>query len=594
MRRQLIARFNFDAGYSDSRNPLGERTNVSTEGSFGILRLGESYNRPFQGYYSKGTIASSSKSTGASLMFPIGDTWGGIKAVGGSASGSVTEDYDQKLYYLGAGTPMREGVSIQKESGTFTYNATSDVAGQAITETTHGMVTGDIVYMTVSSGVINPELTASRAYYVYRFDANTFYVCTTLANAIAGTGITLTDAVGVITVHKGQDITLGAGLKVASNPILDGNSLPVMYQDEDDAGLGRPDIPVVTVPTTVPANYTGLFNGSISFQIAEIRDRTNEGSDLTTVQAPVRSIASATSSVVTPQNKAVEITFPSASNGTTHWAVFATKIGDGGVGVHYRAPYRTSANADATLYYGISETTVAAATNRTLVFDFRDSDLYPEEAWIYDLPPEDGTMFVDIDAVKVVLGSLDGTVGQVSLPNFKESYNPRHIITFPEPVTAVLQRLSKEKALVACRNSIHILSYVGFRDDNVPACVLETLIPDVGIKKQQNWAYGAGVIVAWIDGAGLATIGFDGSIDYTFGREVSKFTRSWVTDDVKIGFDPKTRSFVAAHGGVSVSFCTESGLWADPVDRDRAVDGPGEGRTGRESECVGELHRVFL
>lgn len=530
-----------------------------------MLRLGESYNRPFQGYYSKGTLAASSKSTGAAIMFPLGDTWGGIKFSSGSASGTITEDSEGTLYYMGAGYAMRQGVTMQIESGTFTFDSTSDISGANITETSHGMVTGDVAYVTVSSGALPTGLTANRAYYVYRVDANTFRLCTTLANAFAGTGISLSAAVGVTTVHKGTDISLSSALKVASNPVFDAAGLAVMYQDEDACGLSRPDVPAVNVPTAIPANFTGLFTQSVSFQIARIRDRANEGVDLTTIQTGARGIASATSAVVIPQNKVVEITFPDAASNQTHWAVFATKQDFGGTGVHYRAPWRATTDANEDLIYGISETTVAAATNRTLTFDFRDGDLYPEEAWIYDYPPPDGSMFVDIDAVKVILGAYDGTIGAVSLPNFKESYNPRHIITFPEPVTAVLQRLYGEQALVACRNSIHVLTYQGFRGDDTPACVLQTLIPDVGIKKQQNWAYGAGMIVAWIDGAGLATISLNGQIDYEFGKEVTKFTRSWTSDNVKIGFDPKTRSFVAAHQGVSVSFCTESGAWADPI-----------------------------
>ena len=577
MRRQLITRFNFDGGYSDSRNPLAERANVSAEGSFGMLRLGESYNRPFQGYYSKGTLAASGKSTGAGLMFPLGDTWGGIKFNSGSASGSVSEDADQRLYYIGAGKPMREGVTIQKESGTFVYDQTADIdAGtDTITENTHGMVTGDVVYLTIATGTAlafqSSGLIVNRAYYVYKVDTNSFKLCATLADAIAANPVNIAATVNTITVHKGTDIELAANLQVASNPVTDGAGLAVMYQDEDDCGLSRPDIPLVDVPSTIPTGYTGLFNGTRSFQIARVRDRNNEGIDLDTVQTIARGIASATSAVTNPQNKTVSITFPTVASNQTHWAVFATKEGFGGVGVHYRAPYRTSTDDAATLYYAISETTVAAAANRTLTFDFRDSDLYPEEAWIYDEAPQDGTFFVDIDAVKVVLGCYDGTIGMVSMPNMKESYNPRHIITFPEPVTATLQRIYGEQALVACRNSIHILSYEGFRGDDTPSCVLRTLVPDVGIKKPSNWAYGAGMIVAWIDGAGLATISVSGGlamsadIDYTFGREVAKFTRNWTSDDVKIGFDPNTRSFVAAYQNVSVSYCIESGAWADPV-----------------------------
>lgn len=53
------------------------------------------------------------------------------------------------------------------------------------TVTSHGFLTGDKAYVTVTQN----GFTANTTYYVHKIDANTFHLCTTLANASAGTGI---------------------------------------------------------------------------------------------------------------------------------------------------------------------------------------------------------------------------------------------------------------------------------------------------------------------------------------------------------------------------------------------------------------------
>lgn len=569
MRRSLISRYTFDRGYADSRNPLAEGTDTSAEGSFGMLRLGEGYNRPFQGFHSKGA------QTGSSVMMPLGDTWGGIKAVGGNASGSIVEDYSGKIYLIGAGTPMRQGIPVQKEVGTFVLSAVSTGSDYFDRGVATGLVAGDAVYFTGAG--LTTDLTVNRIYYVSIVTSDRFRVHLTRASALAGTGyvdVTSAGTPATTTVHYGDDITATAALQIASNPLTDTAGLNTFYQDVDSAGISVVDAPLVSVPTTKGATYQGLINGSISFKIAAFRDRENEAADILNINAPVRAIASATSQVVVPNNGTVRVTFPAMPSGGTHWAVFATRVTFGGVGIHSRVGWRAqSTDVDSSDWiYGIPEESITTREvndgDRNLEFDFKDADLYPEDAWLYDLGPEDGTFFLRMENVGVVLGALDGTVGYVSLPNYMESYNPRHLLYFPEPVTATLQRQMGEYALVACRNSIHALQYVGFQDDDRPSVTMITAVPDVGIKKQSNWTYGGGMAALWVDGAGIATLtmqGDQGVIDYEFGREVAKFTKSWTSDNVKVAFDPKTRSFVFAHQDVSISYCLESGAWADPV-----------------------------
>ena len=202
-----------------------------------------------------------------------------------------------------------------------------------------------------------------------------------------------------------------------------------------DAGLPQPsalDVAVLAAP--VGAGVVGLTNGPVSFKVARFRATTGG-----------RSIASVTSAVVIPAKQSIRLTFPLASTGQTHWRVFATQEGFGGIGLHYALKYGTGTAA----VIDIPESVVAAGTidgiGRSLEFDYNTGDLLPELAYIDDYPPPAGTHAVRIENVMVVLGAIvdsssavsstnTGTVGAVSLPNFYESYKPDHRVYFAEQI----------------------------------------------------------------------------------------------------------------------------------------------------------------
>lgn len=581
MRRELLASLVPQGGYVDSANQLAGGQGYG-EGSCNQLILGDD-PVPFQGYTSKGGA------TGSALMSPLASTWGGIK-IQSSASGSLVEDYSKTLYMIGAGYPSKEGVTLQAYASTPTtivIDPATDVntGTDTFTENAHGLATGSQLRYTDDGAVAIGGLTQDTTYFVINVGANTFKLATSWVNAQAGTAIDITSTgTGNQTFTKGVDMTLSTQLKVATSQLSD-----YLYRYFDTAGLARPDAPTLEVPTAVGSNYTGLIDGAISFKVAAIRDRQSAGTNLTSPIADVRSIASTTSAVVVPQRRSVKITFPTAVTGQTHWAVFATKVGFGGTGVHYRVGYRTSTAESATWIFGIPEETVAAASTRTLEFDFRDGDLLPEEAWLFDYVPPQGTHFLRMENVGVVLGCYDGTVGAVSLPNFFESYHPRHLLYFPEAITACLHRQIDNFAYVACRNSIHVLQYVGYRGDDYPSCTVSTISPEVGIAHPQNWAAGGGMICAFIEGSGLALITKDG-IDMTFGKEIRRFVSSWTAASTVVGYDPKSKSFVIGNGAVSISICLENGFASTPV---YAVDFSVSGNWQSAINSRGELVASF-
>lgn len=72
--------------------------------------------------------------------------------------------------------------------------ADADVATATdrIAETAHGLKTGDAIYYACSGAGVITGLTANTIYYVIRVDADLFKLATTLALALAGTAIDLT------------------------------------------------------------------------------------------------------------------------------------------------------------------------------------------------------------------------------------------------------------------------------------------------------------------------------------------------------------------------------------------------------------------
>lgn len=324
------------------------------------------------------------------------------------------------------------------------------------------------------------------------------------------------------------------------------------------AGLAQPSSPDVGIVAVSGGGLTGTITGPVSVKIARLRNKTG-----------ARSIASTTSAVIVlVQGQTVRVTFPTAATGQDYWAVFFTQQGFGGVGLHYRLACQGSLD--------ISEATVAASSvdgvSRSLEFDYKDGDLVPELAYIDDYVPPAGTHAVRLENVMAVLGCYPdsvsaptstntGTCGAISLPNFYESFKPRNLVYFPEPVVGVLARPSDSYAYVLCRNSILTLQYVGLQDG--PACAVTVAIPDVGVANQHNACQAFGRIFLWVENGGLVGMNADGSIDYNFASPVKEFTKNWDNTTV-VGFNPATLSIVASNGSESVSFCLQNGKWSTP------------------------------
>lgn len=326
-----------------------------------------------------------------------------------------------------------------------------------------------------------------------------------------------------------------------------------------DAGLPQPSAPDCAIIDTPGVNYEGITNGPVSFKIARLRLTTGG-----------RSIASVMSAVLVPASKSIRITFPLASSGQTHWRVFSTQEGFGGIGLTYALRY----GIDAAAVLDIPESVVAAGTidgvGRSLEFDFHTGDLVPELAYIDDYPPPAGTHAVRIENVMVVLGAVvdstsavtstnTGTVGACSLPNFWESYKPDHRVYFAEQIVDNRARPTDSYAFVAHRNSITALQHVGLRDG--PAVALTTILPDVGITQPHNWCQVGGLLYMRVANGSFVRMRPDGSIDYAWASDIYDLVKDWDESTVVAPhFD--TMSVVISNGGQAYSFSLLNQQWS--------------------------------
>lgn len=237
--------------------------------------------------------------------------------------------------------------------------------------------------------------------------------------------------------------------------------------------------------------------------------------------------------------------------------------------------------------------------SRSLEFDFKDGDLIPEVAWIDDYAPPAGTHAVRLQNVMSVLGAYGdsvspvsstspGTAGAVSLPNFYESYKPRHLIYFPEAIVDVMARPTDEYAYVGHRDCITAMQYVGVRDG--PAISVTMVWPDVGIKFPHNWCQVHGLLYVMSATNGLVRMRPDGSVDYDFADPVRAYMAGWTQDNTSVGHHPNTLSLVVFNKdtGEALSYSLQRGKWSPPAYFSDA------GVVGGALSCVNTVGRLMI
>lgn len=111
--------------------------------------------------------------------------------------------------------------TVSPTIGTFTVTI---AAPAVVTLNSHGLITGDQVYLTTTNA-LPTGLTANTLYYVVRIDANSFNLSTSRANAYAGTKITTTGSQSGVHTLTSCPWGLGNGSTTFNVPDTRGRTL---------------------------------------------------------------------------------------------------------------------------------------------------------------------------------------------------------------------------------------------------------------------------------------------------------------------------------------------------------------------------------
>lgn len=322
----------------------------------------------------------------------------------------------------------------------------------------------------------------------------------------------------------------------------------VTYKNAYLAGLEQPDAPTV-VAAAPTGSVTGLLSGLYSFKIARARSATGG-----------RSVASPTSAVVSFSGQVARLVFPLAdSNGQNRWAIFATKAGFGGTGVHY-------------LVKEISESDLSTIDGvpRSYEIEFNDSDLLPVTAYLDDYPPPAGAFGARLENYVVVVGVYDNAIA-ISIRNFPESFNPEHLAFLPARPTDVLPDQQGNYLYISTESGVYALAVAPAAVDN--PMTLQTVWSDTGVAYPHNWCTYEGVIFAFTARQGLVTMDAMGKPSSQFAVPISRATRHWGPIETRVFACPDLKSIIVTNNGEAYAFNVQNLKWSPAAVISEYADG---------------------
>lgn len=539
----LLKEIRFRAGYFDTDEhayPEG----ALAPGSSNYFVTAQDALRPFKG------IARVEFEVGGTQMFQVA---GGYAALNPStpAVGSVTLTGGGAGSVNGitiAGTQIMSGVeNFDTSLAQTAANVAANISAYSINPNYVAIAVGAIIYIVAAASGTGENGKA--------VVPSTTTITTTVAN-MAG-GVNGTTGNGSIFNFINESLFwIGAGsiyyngaplLASTGTPFTATSSLQLSlkngttYAEAYTAGLAQPSAPTV-VAREPGIGFTGQLTGVYSFKIARVRSVTGG-----------RSIASPTSATITTEEQTALLTFPALdSNGQDRWAIFATRAGFGGVGVHW-------------LVEEIDDTELSTIDSipRSYEMEFKDSDLLGVVAWIDDYPPPAGSFAGALENYILVVGCYDNAIA-ASIRNFPESYNPEHLAYLPQTPTAILPDQMGSYMYVATERSVHALS-ITFADNPM---AIQTLWSDIGIKNPHNWTAVQGRIFAFVSQQGAVTMDNMGNPSNEFSIPVSNAMETWDIDNVGVYHAPQINSVLYVYAGKAYAFNYQNGKWSPPAGID--------------------------
>jgi len=208
---------------------------------------------------------------------------------------------------------------------------------------------------------------------------------------------------------------------------------------------------------------------------------------------------------------------------------------------------------------------------RSLVFNFKDGDLVPLEASYDDYAPPAATHAIRLNTVMCLPGcysdeltpssSNTGTAIAVSKENNYEAYVPTSLLYLPEQVVDVLARPVDDYGYVGCTNSIHAIQFVGNRGDELPACTITTMLPDIGVQYPHNWCAFRGKLLLMPAPGTLLLMDEDGGFDASFANPVTAILKTFALASTAVGYDPTNDSIVVMNGSTILVYSLQARIW---------------------------------
>lgn len=504
-------------------------------GSRNLLPDGQKQSRPFKGLQQIGAAGSGSR-----LMFQIKNSWGGLDDNLGTASGSLFSSIADMLVFVGRGRVRLQNTALadvtasailkfllkwngsytDPKSGPYTAGLPEPFAVAV------GLVSGDLYGAPNLTGTVSIKYARLRKITGGRSRASETSAVLVVNNNAVYAVVPPAESGQDIHVFFGTDTKLGGiGLhyRIArANPFTDKE-----YTEED---VERQISGLTTSGTDILVAPAGTFTAG------DIGKRVRAESGFT---------------VPTP-------------------TTVAEIISD--TEVRISNPFTLTSGTIAATFLAY-----AGGVDRSVVLNWKPSDLTEESAWIYDFPPPaashafqlENRMFVcsyaDAQTLANPMAGTDadnpGTALVPSIPNNFESYDPRFPIYLPEEVVDILSDGMESYKFIGGRNGIYAAQFLNV--DRAAPLTLTVLLRGEGIKSPNNWCARERAIYLFTGEAQPVRIIEGGVVDLTFAARVKPLMRNWVQENVVVSAHPSGGGGVVySHGSESYFFDETTGRWS--------------------------------
>lgn len=233
----------------------------------------------------------------------------------------------------------------------------------------------------------------------------------------------------------------------------------------------------------------------------------------------------------------------------------------------------------------------ANGIDRTIVLNWKETDLIAEEPWIYDFPPPPCSHAFALGARVGIISSADsateassdnrGSVLIPSLRNQPESFDLRYPVYLPEQVVDVLSRPQSDFVVLGCANGIYSVQEIA--SDLTPFYVEERLRGE-GIKHAKNWAWSKNALYIFSAKGKICRLVGNGQIDTAFADSIAYLIRDYEQADTVLAFDPINDSLVILHKNIAHTFDEQTGRWSTELYLNDIHPGDAISAIGAESK----------